>query len=325
MRVLALMTRNLTVAIPITMLIGLVYGLSAPVDWLKSLVVPLTLLMVYPMMVNLNMRQMLEGGDTKAQLLAQGINFAIIPFVAFALGRLWFPDQPSFALGLLLAALLPTSGMTIAWTGFAKGNVTAAIKMTVVGLILGSLATPFYVGWLMGATIPVNLGAVFVQIALVVFLPMLAGQMTRYILMRSHGPQRFRQEWAPRFPPLSTLGVLGIVFVAIALKASDLMARPGVLLSIIAPLLALYIFNYAFSTIVARALLPRGDAIALVYGTVMRNLSIALALAMNAFGEASADAALLIAVAYVIQVQSAAWYVKLSDRVFGVKLAASGS
>lgn len=128
-----------------------------------------------------------------------------------------------------------------------------------------------------------------------------------------------------RFPPLSTLGVLGIVFVAIALKASDLMARPGVLLSIIAPLLALYIFNYAFSTVVARALLPRGDAIALVYGTVMRNLSIALALAMNAFGEASADAALLIAVAYVIQVQSAAWYVKLSDRVFGIELAASGS
>lgn len=90
--------------------------------------------------------------------------------------------------------------------------------------------------------------------------------------------------FVPHFPPLSTLGVLGIVFVAIALKASDLMSRPGVLLSIIAPLLSLYVFNYAFSTVVARALLPRGDAIALVYGTVMRNLSIALALAMNAFG-----------------------------------------
>ncbi len=317
MRVLAGLTRNLTLAIPITMLIGLLYGLTAPVDWLKSLVVPLTLLMVFPMMVNLNMRQMLEGGDTKAQLLAQSINFAIIPFVAFALGRLWFSDQPSFALGLLLAALLPTSGMTIAWTGFAKGNVTAAIKMTVVGLILGSLATPFYVQWLMGAAIPVNLIAVFVQIALVVFLPMLAGQITRYLLVRRHGPEKFRRDWAPRFAPLSTLGVLGIVFVAIALKASDLAARPEILLSIIAPLLALYVFNYALSTVLAKLLLPRGDAIALVYGTVMRNLSIALALAMNAFGEASADAALLIAVAYVIQVQSAAWYVRLGDRIFG--------
>lgn len=317
MRFLAAMTRNLTLAIPVTMVMGLVFGLIAPVDWLKSLVIPLTLLMVYPMMVNLNMRQMREGGDAKAQLLAQAINFAVIPFVAFGLGRLWFPDQPSFALGLLLAALLPTSGMTIAWTGFAKGNVTAAIKMTVAGLILGSLATPFYVQWLMGANIPVDLGAVFLQIALVVFVPMLAGQITRTVLVRRYGQPRFRDEWAPRFAPLSTLGVLGIVFVAIALKGSDLVARPELLLSIIAPLLALYIFNYAFSTVIAKILLPRGDAIALVYGTVMRNLSIALALAMNVFGEASADAALLIAVAYIIQVQSAAWYVKLGERLFG--------
>ncbi|MHB8809383.1 MAG: hypothetical protein ACYC9M_05145 [Desulfobulbaceae bacterium] len=32
---------------------------------------------------------------------------------------------------------------------------------------------------------------------------------------------------------------------------------------------------------------------------------------------AGADAALVIAVAYVIQVQSAAWYVRLADTVFG--------
>ena len=321
MGLLTRMTRNLTLAIPVAMLLGLLYGLIAPTDWLRTLIVPLTLLMVYPMMVNLKLRKLLEGGDAKSQLLAQAINFAIIPFVAFALGRLWFPEQPYLALGLLLAALLPTSGMTIAWTGFAEGNLAAAVKMTVVGLILGSLATPFYVQWLMGATVPVDLIAVFLQIALVVFLPMLAGQLTQAYLIRRHGQQEYQQRWAPRFPPLSTLGVLGIVFVAIALKGSELVAQPQMLLDILLPLLALYAFNYAFSTFVARRLLPRGDAIALVYGTVMRNLSIALALAMNAFGEASADAALLIAVAYILQVQSAAWYVKLSERFFGPRLA----
>jgi predicted Na+-dependent transporter len=85
-------------------------------------------------------------------------------------------------------------------------------------------------------------------------------------------------------------------------------------------LLALYVGNYLLSTVVAKLLLPRGDAIALVYGTVMRNLSIALALAMNAFGSASSDAALVITLAYIIQVQSAAWYV--TDTLFGKKPAA---
>lgn len=319
MKLLSRITGNLTVAIPVAMLLGLGYGLIAPTAWLRTLIVPLTLLMVYPMMVNLKLRTLLVGGDGKAQLLAQAINFAVIPFVAFALGRLWFPEQPYFALGLLLASLLPTSGMTIAWTGFAKGNLPAAIKMTVVGLILGSLLTPFYVQWLMGATVAVDLFEIFLQIVLVVFLPMLAGQLTQAHLLRRHGQQAFQLHWAPRFPPLSTLGVLGIVFVALALKGATLVAHPEMLLDILLPLFVLYLFNYAFSTFVARRLLPRGDAIALVYGTVMRNLSIALALAMNAFGAAGEDAALLIAVAYVIQVQSAAWYVKFGDRFFGPK------
>lgn len=319
MRLLNRMTRNLALAIPTAMLLGLLYGLIAPTDWLKALIVPLTLLMVYPMMVNLKLRQLLEGGDAKSQWLAQVVNFAIIPFVAFALGRLWFPEQPYLALGLLLAALLPTSGMTIAWTGFAGGNLAAAVKMTVIGLILGSLVTPFYVQWLMGATVPVDLAAIFLQIAVVVFLPLIAGQLTQAYLIRRHGGQIYQEHWVPRFPPFSTLGVLGIVFVAIALKGGELAAHPEMLLDILVPLFILYAFNYAFSTFVARRLLPRGDAIALVYGTVMRNLSIALALAMNAFGEAGADAALLIAVAYILQVQSAAWYMKFSERFFGPK------
>lgn len=317
MHLLTRLTRNLALAIPVAMLLGLLYGLIAPADWLRMLIVPLTLLMVYPMMVNLKPRKLLEGGDIRSQLLAQVINFAVIPFIAFALGRFWFPEQPYLALGLLLAALLPTSGMTIAWTGFAGGNLAAAVKMTVVGLILGSLATPFYIQWLMGTVMPVDLSAVFLQIALVVFLPLIAGQLTQAYLIRRHGEKEYQKRWAPKFPPFSTLGVLGVVFVAIALKGHELVAHPEMLLDILVPLLALYAFNYVFSTFVGRKFLPRGDTIALVYGTVMRNLSIALALAMNAFGEAGADAALLIAVAYILQVQSAAWYVKLSERFFG--------
>lgn len=85
---------------------------------------------------------------------------------------------------------------------------------------------------------------------------------------------------------------------------------------IFVPLLLLYAINYVVSTLVARKTMHRGNGIALVYGTVMRNLSIALALSMTAFGEAGAQAALLIALAYIIQVQSAAWYVKLTGRIF---------
>lgn len=316
-KILQNITRNLIIAIPLMMLAGFSYGLVAETGWLKSMIIPFTFLMVYPMMVTLKIRKVFEGGDVKAQLLTQLINFAIVPFVAYGFGMFFFADRPYMALGLLLAGLVPTSGMTISWTGFAKGNMSAAVKMTVIGLVCGSLLTPFFVKALMGATIEMSLSAVMKQIFFIVFLPMVLGYLTQRILVKRYGQQDFQKFVAPRFPPLSTLGVLGIVFVALALKARTIAASPGLLVGIIIPLLILYIFNFALSTFVGRSFLPRGDAIALVYGSVMRNLSIALAIAINAFGPQGSDAALVIALAYIIQVQSAAWYVKFTSRIFG--------
>ncbi len=309
--------KNLILAIPTAMLLGFGCGVVMDASPLKALIMPLTFLMVYPMMVTLNIRKVAQGGDMKAQAVTQLVNFGLVPFLAYGLGRMFFADEPYMALGLLLAGLVPTSGMTISWTGFAKGNVEAAVKMTVVGLTLGSLATPFYVQALMGAAIDVDVWLVMRQIMLIVFAPMLFGWLTQRWLVRRHGQQVFMQRFKPRFPTLSTGGVLGVVFVAMAIKAKAVAAAPTVLLAILAPLVLLYVFNFTLSTVLGRSLLPRGDAIAMVYGSVMRNLSIALAIALGAFGEEGSSAALVIAAAYIIQVQSAAWYVKFSDKLFG--------
>ena len=310
------LSKNLSLSIPLFLLLGLIAGLTLPTGNLTVLIAPLTLLMVYPMMVGIKPKQLLAPGGNAVQLWALAINFLFIPFVAFALGRIFFAEQPALALGLLLAALLPTSGMTISWTGFAKGNIPAAIKITIIGLFLGSVLTPFYVQFLMGSTIPMELSMVFQQILLFIAIPLIAGQITRTLLIRKHGAETFQKQYAPKFPPFSSLGVLGIVFVAMALKGPGLVESPSLIAIIFVPLVLLYIVNYVVSTFIAKKRLNRGDGIALVYGTVMRNLSIALALSMTAFGEAGAEAALLIALAYIIQVQSAAVYVKFSEKFF---------
>ncbi len=316
-KLLLALNQNLFLAIPAMLMLGFVCGVLCDPGFLRQAIMPLTFLMVYPMMVTLKVRKVFRRGDGKALWLAQAINFGVIPFAVLMIGRLFFPDEPYLALGLLLAGLVPTSGMTISWTGFAKGNVEAAVRMTVVGLILGSLATPVYLQRMMGADIDMDLGLVARQILLIVFLPMIAGHLTQRRLLKRYGPEAFRKRMAPRLPALSTLGVLGIVFVAMALKARSILEAPGILPALFAPLALVYGLNFALSTWVGKRLLPRGDAIALVYGTVMRNLSIALALAINAFGPQGAGSALVIALAYVVQVQAAAWYVKYTDRIFG--------
>ncbi len=324
-RALKALSDHLTISIPSMMVLGFAYGFFLDPSWLKKLIIPFTFLMVYPMMVNLKIKKVFEGGDGKTQLFTQLVNFGVVPFVCYAVGLIFFKDQPYLALGLLLAGLVPTSGMTISYTGFAKGNMAAAVKMTVVGLTLGSLVTPFYIKFLLGATIEVDLLKVFMQIVIVVFLPMLAGYLTQSFFIARLGQEGFKKTISPRMPGLSTLGVLSIVFVAMGLKAKSIADEPQMLLMILIPLALIYLFNYALSTIIGKLFMSRENAIAMVFGSVMRNLSIALAIAINALGEKGSSAALVVAIAYIIQVQSAAWYIKYADRIFGPPSASGGA
>lgn len=315
-KIIGFLQKHLVWAIPAVMVAGILCGSVADLSFLKAAVMPLTFLMVYPMMVNLQIEKIFSTQSIKAQFVAQLINFAVIPFIAFAIGQYFFPEQPYIVLGLLFVALLPTSGMTISWTGFAKGNINAAIQMTVVGLILGSLATPLYAQYLMGTSINIPMGNVFTTIMVVVLLPMVAGVVTRKFLVKRYGKEAYQKRFKQKFPMLSTLGVLGIVFVAMALKAKTITSNPAILLDFLVPLVILYAINFGLSTVVAKLFFNRGDGIAVVYGTVMRNLSVALAIAMSAFPANGAEIAIIIAMAYIIQVQAAAWYVRFTPKVF---------
>lgn len=317
MKFLRLLQKKLTWSIPIFMILGLAYGYFFNAVPLKSFILPLTFIMVYPMMVNLKIKEVFSKGNSKVQIVTQIINFLIIPFFGYILGKLFFSDQPLIALGLLLTSLLPTSGMTISWTGFAKGNIVEAVKMTVIGLILGSLFTPFYLQLLLGTQVEIPLLKVFQQIFVVVFLPMFLGFITKQFLLKKYGNEKYEKDIKKMFPPISTIGVLSIVFVAMALKSKSILVNPTILLKYALPLLILYSVNFLVSTLIGKYFFSRANGIALVYGSVMRNLSIALAIAMTVFGEDGSEIALIIAVAYIIQVQAGAWYVKFTDRLFG--------
>ena len=315
--VLAWLKANLVWSIPVAMLLGLAFGAAVNPAFLKSLILPLTFIMVYPMMVNLQIKKVLSGHDYKLQLTTLLINFGLVPLVAFGIGRLFFSNNAFAALGLLLAATLPTSGMTISWTGFAKGNLDAAIKMAVIGLILGSLLSPLNAERLMGTVLEIPVDKIFQQIAIIVFLPLILGYLTQLFIIRRYGKDRYARDFKPRFPLFSTLGLLGIVFSAMALKADTILSNPLDLLLLFIPLVLFYAFTFVTGTFVGRTFFGRDDAIALIYGVAPKNLSIALAISMNAFGQAGADIALIIALAYVIQLQTSAWCNKFVDKCFG--------
>ncbi len=312
-RMVSSLSKRLTVLIPVTMFLGLCIGAAVDLSPLKMLVLPLTVLMIYPMLIDFRPIEALKVRDGRAVTVAMALNFVIWPILSWALARLFFSNEPGLFVGFLLIGIFPTSGMTISWTGLAKGNVPAAVKMTVVGLITAAFLAPAYLLVLAGTVVDVDVWAVARTVAVVIFLPMAVGVLTRRLLVGRYGAETYKKDIAPVLPGLSTIGVLAIVFLAIGLKAKMILGSPVLLFRVALPLLLFYALAFALSTLIGRIALCRGDAVAAVYGSVMRNLSVALGIAVASFGP---EAALVIAAAYMVQVQGAAWYVHASRPVF---------
>ena len=83
--------------------------------------------------------------------------------------------------GLLFMTLVPsTVQSSVALTGIARGNVSGAVVAASVSSLVGVVATPLLVMWLMGAGDGVHIDTtVFTDIALQLLLPFMLGQLAR--------------------------------------------------------------------------------------------------------------------------------------------------
>lgn len=315
---LGLIKKRLITFIIGAMLLGLLIGSLFEVGFLKEFILPLTFLLVYPMLVPLNFSSLKQKENNVLQVVVQVINFVLFPAFAYFIGLLFF-ENVYLRLGLLLIALLPTSGMSISWTVMAKGNVNAVIRMVIIGLLLGAFLSPIYISVLLGAEVDVPVMQIFTQILLVVFIPLIAAFFTQRYLIKRYGRERFHGGIKQKFPPFSTFGVVLIIFVAVSLRAKVLINNPAILLEIVLPMFLFYLLMGTSVIMIGRIFFARKEAIALVNGTLIRNLSLSLAIVLSAFPEASI-AAVLIALSYVLQVQVAAWSVRLSKTIFPEKI-----
>ena len=313
---LAYIKKYLIYSILIAMVLGVVVGYFInDVSILKKAILPLTIMMVYPMMVTLKFSSLLQKGNIKLQVVTQLINFIVFPIIAFGIGIIFFKDSSALRLGLLLMSLLPTSGMTISWTVMSKGNVSEAIRMVVIGLLLGALLIPVYITVLLGSEVDVPVLEIVYQILLVVIVPLVVAFLTQFLLRKKYGDEKFNKSIKTKFPLFSILGVVLIIFTIMTLKAKILVKDPTIILEMIIPLILFYGATFFIPLFIGKKFFNKEDAIALSNGTLVRNLSLAIVIIVSVF-PGSSIAALMIAIAYVIQVQLAAFNSKISATIY---------
>lgn len=218
-------------------------------------------------------------------------------------------------MGLFLIGLLPTGGMTLAFTGMTGGNMPAAIRISTFSLLLASVLTPFYLQYFMGETVSIDAILITKKILLVIILPLLLAVITRYVITKKSGLDAYKK-FKQRAGVFSSVGVLGMVFLVMTMKAESIVENPVKILFYVVPIIIFYSLNYTISTIIGKKFFNKKDALALVFGTSLRHLSIALAIAVTAFGKDGLNIAMIISLAYIFQIGIGVSYVKIADRIF---------
>lgn len=300
--------KNLMLTIPIVLVVAFITGKFFDTSWMGSTILFGTMLMIYPTMIGIQWKALINLTEKKLIGYAMALNFIIIPLVAYLLGVIFLREEPILFAGLALVALLPTSGMTISWTSISKGNVPAAVKLTVLGLLLGAILAPFYLYAMVGQFVNIKLFTVMRTILVVVFIPLLLGLFTTRLLQKRFPLQKINKQIKPKLQPVSIWAMLYIIFASVSMRADVITQNLSLIWLSIIVLLIFYFVLFLFITWLAKRSFTRDDGLSLVYGTTLRNLSIAMGVGATSFGM---EATLLITIAFMVQQQGVVMYNRL--------------
>jgi len=311
-----IVSRYLHVWVAISITLALIVGCSFPerVKFLKLLIPIFLFIMLYPMMINLKIESVVKATmNLKIILFAIFINFLISPLLARLWVHLLFQSNPHLAAGFILKIIVPCSGMIAAWTGYARGKVETALIIVALGFILIIFLVPLWM-WILARTyVQVDILMIFQKLILIVVIPLIAGVVTRKLLIKKIGLNRYKQI-APNFPAISACGMLAMVFVIISTQAKIITSNFHYVLLIMLGILTLYPLNSLLALTFSRVFrLGYGDAIALIYGVTAKNHAITIGIAVTAFSEALV--ALPAAVAPLVQIPMMLAILKLSSKL----------
>ena len=125
------------------------------------------------------------AGRWRLHLLVQSFTFLLFPLLGIVLDGFWGTVvSPDLQFGFLFLCVLPsTVSSSVVQTSLAGGNTVGAIFNAALSNLVGVVVTPLWVTWLMnkGSTVQ-PLGIVFRDVALLLLVPMAAGQALRVVL-----------------------------------------------------------------------------------------------------------------------------------------------
>lgn len=319
---MGLFERFLTVWVGLGILAGVGLGLVMPdlfaliatleFAHVNLVVAVLIWIMIYPMMIQIDWSAIKNVGNRpRGLILTLVVNWLIKPFTMVALGILFFeyifapwvdPQTASqYIAGMILLGVAPCTAMVFVWSQLVKGDPSYTLVQVSVNDIVMVFAFAPIAAFLLGVTtLTVPWETLLLSTLLYVVLPLLAGVVTRELLLKRS--TQAVGNFVAALKPWSIVGLIATVVLLFGFQARTIVAQPLVIGMIAIPLILQTYGIFAIGWLGARWLkLPREIAgPACLIGT-SNFFELAVAVAISLFG-LNSGAALATVVGVLVEV-----------------------
>lgn len=200
--------------------------------------------------------------------------FAIMPFLAFVLGKLFSLDD-ALLVGVVLVGTCPGGTSSNVITYLSKGDVPLSVGMTSVSTLFAPILTPALTYLLLRQTVSVDMMAMFISIVKVVILPIAAGFVINKFFSET------TQKAVKVLPLVSVTAIVMIVAAVVAANSANIMSTGAIVFVVV---ILHNILGYAlgyFVSVVFKLPLAKRKAVSIEVG--MQNSGLATSLAATSF------------------------------------------
>ena len=225
------------------------------------------------------------------------------------------PLWRSYLAGCILLGIAPCTAMVLVWGHLAKGNDGHTLVMVAVNSLTMLLLYGLLGGFLLGVgRLPVPWQALALSISFYVVLPLVAGYVSRKLVIRAKGEEWFRERFLHLLTPVTIVALLVTLVLLFSFKGETIVSNPLTILWIAVPLFiqtnVIFWLGYGLS----RALgLSYEDAAPSAMIGASNHFEVAIATATMLFG-LSSGAALATVVGVLIEVPLMLMLVKICRR-----------
>ena len=309
---LALLDRFLPLWIFMAMAAGVLLGAIAPgikdvFDALRigtvSFPIAVGLLwMMYPVLAKVKYEELGKVAQAWEQFgVSLLLNWIIGPIIMFALAWLLLPDLPHYRTGLIITGLARCIAMVLIWNMLAGGDSEFCAMLVALNSVfqivmyspLAYLFLRVVPGWLGGEETVVDIGMGEIAQSVLIFLgiPLAAGIITRFSLLRRRGNEWYETRFMPRLGPTALIGLLFTIVVMFSMQGDQILDNPTDVLRVAIPLVIYFVIMFAVSFALSMwRKFSYELATTQSFTAASNNFELAIAVAVGTFGIASPEA-----------------------------------